>query len=303
MSTENNENSENTMLDTLSCEKITRFLAPQRRRDVFDALAATRELSQGDLAKIVSSTATALSNQLSKFDKFEYKLLEAQNVGKFRYYRLSKCGRAYLETICQNTGCEPEYKSKSADNMLLQEAERSIQEFKDLYADKWKSYFNRVLVRLVNGRGNHLDEKGEMLVKRYLRCVELLSLEGDHEVLSLVLEVMSDDILRDDMEEFMEYFEPFVAVLNVLECEKNVFEVYMLVKTAFCGGEEIGIDDYVRAVKWNGGEYNKLKDTARKLIECVSGYSEEDIYRYFSYLLPDQAQLSMYIARCICGAR
>lgn len=302
MSTENN-NFENIMLDTLACEKITRFLVPQRRRDVFDALAATRELSQGDLAKIVSSTATALSNQLSKFDKFEYKLLETQNVGKFRYYRLSECGRAYLETICQNTDCETEYISKCEENILLQEAERSIQEFKELYVDKWKPFFNKVLVRLVNGRGNYLDEKGEMLVKRYLRCVELLSLEGNHEVLSLVLALMSDDILRDDVEEFMEYFEPFIAVLNVLECKEKVFEVYMLVQTAFCGGEEIRLDDYVHAVKWNSGEYNELKDIARKLKECVSGYSEGDIYRYFSYLLPDQAQLSMYIARCICSAR
>lgn len=301
MGTENNENPEKITLDALACEKITRFLMPQRRRDVFEALAARRELSQGDLAKIVASTATALSNQLLKFDKFEYKLLEAQNVGKFRYYRLSECGRTYLETICQNTGCENEYKSTSAENILLQEAENSIQEFKKLYTDKWKTSFNKVLVRLVNGRGSFLDEKGEMLVKRYLKCVELLNFEGNDAVLSSAMELLSDDILRDDVEEFMEYFEPFIAILNVLKCEKKVLEVYMLVQMAFCGGEKKAIDDYIKAIQWNNGRYDELKKTAEKLKECVSGYSEEDIYRYFSYLLPDQAQLSMYIARCICG--
>lgn len=303
MDAENDMNSENNLIDSLSCEKITRFLAPKRRWTVFNTLAVCEELSQGDLAKAVDSTATALSNLLSRFDKFEYKLLEVQNVGKYRYYKLSKCGRAYLETTSQVTGCEISSESKGEESLLLQEAESSIREFKELYSDKWKTCFNKVLMRLVNGRGIFLDEEGEKLMKRYLRCVELLSLEGNHLVLNSVLALIADDILRDDVEAFMEYFEPFIAVLNALECEEKVFEVYMLVKAAFCEDEEEAVETSIRAIEWNEGEYSKLKDRAQKLKECVSEYSERNICRYFSYLLPNQTQLSIYIARCICGVR
>lgn len=305
MGVENNLNSKNNLIDALSCEKITRFLAPQRRRTVFETLIAKEQLSQGDLAKAVGSTATALSNLLTRFDKFEYRLLEVQNVGKYRYYKLSECGRAYLEAIGQSTDCETESESKSVESSLFQEAESSIREFKELNEDKWKSNLNKALMRLVNGRGSFLDKKGEMLVKRYLRCVELLSWRGNHTVLNLVLALMSDDILRDDVEAFMEYFEPFIAVLKVLECEdeENICRVYMLVKAAFSEGEEKTIESFIREIKWNNGEYNRLKDIALKLKECVSGYNEEEIYQYFSYLLPDQVQLSMYIARCIFCAR
>ncbi len=301
MGVEKNVNIENNLIDALSCEKITRFLAPQRRWTVFNTLAFREELSQGDLAKAVDSNATALANQLSKFDKFEYKLLESQSVGKYRYYKLSKLGRAYLKAIGRAASGEIEGESNGEESLLLQEAEVSIKELKELYDDKWKICFNKAVMRLVNGRGFFLDEKGETLVKRYLRCVELLSLEGNHAVLSSVLALMADDILRDDIEAFMGYFEPFIAVLNALKCEKKIFEVYMLVQAAFREGEEKTLESYIQAIEWNGNEYNKLKDIAQKLKKCVSGYSEEDIYRYFSYLLPDQAQLSIYIARCICS--
>lgn len=303
MSIEKDDNFENNLLDALSCEKITRFLAPPRRWTVFNTLAVREELSQGDLAKAVDSNATALANQLSRFDKFEYKLLESQNVGKYRYYKLSKLGKAYLKVIGQTTSGEIEGESSGEESLLLQDAEGSIKELKELYDDKWKSCFNKVVMRLVSGRGITLDEKGETLVKRYLRCVELLSLQGNHMVLNSVLTLISDDILRDDIEVFMEYFEPFITVLNALQCKRNILEAYMLVRAAFCEGEEKTLDSYIQAVEWNGSDYNKLKNIAQKLKKCVSEYSEEEVCRYFSYLLPDQEQLSIYIARCICGDR
>lgn len=305
MGTENDKNYENIVLDALACEKITRFLAPKRRHDVFDALSVRGETSQGDLAKIVESTATALSNQLYKFEKFEYKLLEVQNVGKFRYYKLSKYGKAYLKAINQTADSEVE-NELNGESVYLQEARRSIHGFMELYADRWKALFNKVLMRLVNGRGIFLDEQGEMLVKQYLRCVELLSWEGNHDDINSVLKLVSDDILRDDIEQFMKYFEPFIAVLNVLKQNKNIYEIYMLVQAAFYekeDKEEKTIEKIAQVIGWNSGEYNKLKDRAHNLKECVSEYSEGDIYQYFTYLLPNQEQLCMYIARCICGAR
>lgn len=303
MGVENKVNLENNLINPLKYEKITRFLGPKRRREVFDTLAVREEISQGDLAEAVNSTATALSNLLSRFDKFEYKLLESQSVGKYRYYKLSELGRAYLEAAVQNTDCEINGESNGTESILLQEAEESIEELKGLYDDKWESNFNKVLMRLVNGRGFSLDKEGEMLVKRYLGCVELLSLRGDHTMLSSVLALITNDILQDDIELFMNYFEPFIAVLNALEHENKIFEAYMLVQAAFCESEEKAIESYIQAIKWHAGGYNQLRDTAQKLRECVSGYSEEDIYRYFTYLLPNQVQLSIYIARCICNDR
>lgn len=78
----------------------------------------------------------------------------------------------------------------------MQEAEGSIQGLKELYSDKWKSCFNKALMRLVNGRGIFLEEESELLVKRYLRCVELLSLEGKHVVLNSVMALSKWDNTR-----------------------------------------------------------------------------------------------------------
>lgn len=93
-----------------------------------------------------------------------------------------------------------------------------------------------------------------------------------------------------------------MSLLNALEFDEKVFGAYMLVRGAFNGEEEKAVETYIRTVGWNEGEYNKLETIARKIKECVSGYSEEEIYRYFCYLLPNQPQLSIYIARCICDA-
>ncbi len=287
------------VMDELAHEKITRFLAPKRRGAVFSTLSGGRELSQGDLAKAVDSTATALSNLLSKFEKFEYKLLEVENVGRYRYYKLSEVGRAYLEAVGGPAEAET---GSGEDRAIVQEAKEHLDAFKELYSDGWKTCFNGVMMRLIYGRGGELDEEGERLVSRYLRCVELLSLQSSP-ILSKALEELGDDILRDDVEKFMENFEPFTAVLNTLMQGMEPLAVYMIVKAAFCTEEEKAPEAYMEAIGWKGGRYDELRRTAEKLKVCVSGYGEEEIYRYFNRLLPDQGQLSLYIARCICGGR
>lgn len=288
-------------VDERTMEKIIRSVTA-RMNSVLLGLAEHGELSQGDLARAIGLNATALSNLLVKFERMDVKLLLMQSVGRYRYYRLSEEGRAYLEATGQTvpeTGGEPE----SADAALYDEAKRALEELKQVQKEKWKGCFNKTVVALIQGRGSARPQEGEDLVYRYLRCVERLVMRGSHTALDEVLDELSDDTLRDDVEEFMEYFQNFTYILSALEQCGDPTDVYLLVKAAFFNEVSRETELHIAKIGWDNDGYTKLRERAQTLKTCVNGYSEEEISRYFHILLPDQKPLSLYIARCICGAK
>lgn len=294
MSTEVKVATENNLISAELQKEIEQFLTP-KKLFIFKTLASGGERSQGDIARISHSTAAALSNQLSMFDKKDFKLLEVRVDGRHRYYSLSKLGRAYAETI--RIGSQ----AAESESPLFQEARILLKEFKQMYTDQWESCFNNAIMTLVYGRGAVLDEAGERLINRYLRCVELLTLEGDEVALDQTLNLLSNEILQNDVEKLMNYFQPFIAVLVALKPERDPFDIYMLVKAAFDGEESKAHKDRINTLGWENDEYGKLREKAGKLKKYLEAYSEQEIYQYFNKLLPDKRELSLYIARCVCG--
>lgn len=288
-------------VDERTMEKIIRSVTA-RMNSVLLGLAEHGELSQGDLARAIGLNATALSNLLAKFERLEVKLLLMQSVGRYRYYRLSEAGRAYLEATGQTvseTGGEPE----SADAALYDEAKGALEALKQVHKEKWKGCFNKTVVALIQGRGSAQPREGEDLVYRYLRCVERLVMRNSHTTLDEVLDELSDDTLRDDVEEFMECFQNFTYILSTLEQGGDPTDVYLLIKSAFINEANRETELYAARIGWDNDGYTKLRKRAQTLKTCVNGYSEEEISRYFQILLPDQKPLSLYIARCICGTK
>ena len=258
MSSEVKTISDKNLISAEVQKEIQQVLTPKKLA-IFNILAIGGERSQGDIARSVHSTAAALSNLLSKFDKNGFKLLEVRVDGRYRYYSLSELGKAYAEMIGITS------QAKNQESLLFQEAGTVLEKFKQMYTDQWESCFNNAVMTLVYGRGSVLDKSGEMLVDQYLRCVELLTLEGNDVALKQVLDLLSNEILQSDIEKLMNYFQPFTAVLIALKPENDPFNVYMLVKAAFKGEDSVIYRDCINALGWENDEYGKLRAVAEKL--------------------------------------
>lgn len=294
MSNETNMGSEGRPISAEQKKKIGQSLTP-KKLEIFKIVATGGERTQGDIARIAKISAPALSNQLSAFDKMEFKLFEVRVVGRRRYYRLSELGRAYaefLEIIPQGPEEESPY---------FQEAKVQIECF--CQRDQWESLFNSAVTALIHGRDVELEEEGKRLVERYLKCVELLILDGDEVALEETLALLPNEVLRTDIETLMNYFQPFTVVIIALRSKADPFDVYMLVKSAFGGDDSREYEKHIRALGWENGEYGKLRAVAERLKKYLTAYNEREIYQYFNRLLPDRQELSLYIARCICEHR
>lgn len=49
--------------------------------------------------KVVNTTVTSAANILTKFAQYQYRLIEVQNRGKYRYYSLTSLAIEYIEYI------------------------------------------------------------------------------------------------------------------------------------------------------------------------------------------------------------
>lgn len=287
-------------IDEKTLEKLTRTVTA-RMNSVLLGLAEQGELSQGDLAKAIGSNATALSNLLVKFERLSVRLLISRNVGRYRYYELSKEGWAYLAATGQSAVPKADSEPEGTDTAIFNEAKQALDELKQLCGEKWKRSFNKTMMKLVQGRSNAPAQQGEELIYQYLHCVELLIMRNRLSTLEDTMKELPDEILQDGVEEFMDYFQHFVPLLNYLDRGGDPTCVYLVVKAAFFN--EDAVNDHIARIKWDYSGYIELRTQAQNLKQCVEGYSEEEIGRYFNILLPNQIPLSLYIARCICGGR
>lgn len=282
--------------------EIDLFLTAKRRAVVF-ALAEDGEAVQGDLAVKIGSTVTSLANMTQKFDKFHHKLLESERFGKYRLYRLSALGKAYVEGAGQGDTGPPDEDLDEEERRLFREAETSLACFRERYKDDWRVKLDDALLwRTRNYRGLG-DESGEKLVNRYLASLEQLVTRESYAVFEKVLALLQDEILRNRMEVYMERFQPFLPVLRSLKDSPASFDVRGALRDAFCGREAAKTVDSIETIGWKIDEYNALKKAAEELRDIAAGYDEKQIYILFQGLLPNLDDLSFYLAQIIYGQR
>lgn len=280
--------------------EIDIFLTAKRRAVVF-TLAEDGEDVQGDLAAKIESTVTSLANIIQKFEKFPYKLLESERSGKYRRYRLSELGKAYVEGEKQLDTGPPDEDLDDEERRFLREAETSLACFQERYKDDWKVRLDDALVWRIRSYKYLGDEAGEKLVNRYLVCLEQLMMRESYVVFEKVLALLNDEILQFRIEAYMERFQPLILVLRDLADKSTSFDMRMMLKFAFNLRDASEAGDQIEAVGWKTGEYNKLKETAEKLRDATAGYGEKQIYLLFQGLLPDLDDLSFYLAQLIYG--
>jgi len=305
---------ENFVLDATMIDKIDHFLRPKRRAKAFSILAKGAELSQKDFAEAMGSTATALSNILVIFSNFDYKLLEFSSVGKYRFYKLSQLGKAYLKAKADSSSadigdCDGE-KSK-----FIHEAKAAVDELIQLLPGSWEVVISRLLEVRIYGRDaeevkrkfcleDEDFEKMEQALNQYLACVELAELQSNGDVLDQMLDLLPNMILRSLISDIVDVFSQFSAVIDALNDEKRSVWAYLMVKNAFSTPNDKEVERCSGLLGWSEKTFEALQETARELIKNVAHLEEEEVVcRYFLHLLPGQRGLCMYIARCVCGDR
>lgn len=291
----------------LSADKrreIDDFLTDKRRAVVF-TLAEDGEDVQGDLASKIGSPVNSLANIIQKFEGFPHKLLESERAGKYRRYRLSELGWAYVEGVRQADSESSDADLNETERQLLQEAEISLACFQERYrTGSWKEKMDDALLwRIRNGSfaDDELSEASEKQVNRYLACLEQLDMQESHEVYERVKELLEDEILQVRAEAYMVYFRPFIPLLRQLKDRSASFDMRMMLSAAFHVWDSAEATDYIEAAGWKLSEYDALKETAKKLRRITANYDERRIYLLFQGLLPGLDDLSFYLAQLIYG--
>lgn len=288
------------LLDKAARKEIDNFLIPKKRRAVIYQLKEHGELTQGELAAAIGSTVTSLYNIIKAFDALSYRLFEVERTGKYRRYKLSVLGWSYVaeseENNSQSTDC---FVSDLETRRLIQEAKESIDIFKMKNSDKgWELCLDEALRRRIDV-GEQLDEKSELLVDQYLRCIELLAIRGDFDAHDQVLDMLTNAIHRERVERFMDQFEPFIAILQYLADGGKAIHICKILKSVFGVQPDSTVEPHIEAAGWKDDEYYKLKQIAPKLRNRIAGYSEDEIVQFFDRLLPGQGILSCYLAELL----
>lgn len=305
------ESADNIILDANAIGKIECFLKPKKRAAVFSILSNGGPHSQKSLADAIGSSATALSNILFVFQSFEYQLLEFSNVGKYRFYKLSTIGEAYLKSKVDSSAILNSELNESKCQ-LISEANISFEEFKHFSPDNWEIIMSHLLEKRLYGREvrnykqkSYLEadnyEKVEQALNRYLACVELAELKNDHTALDQILNLIQNQVLRGLIADIVDIFCQFVSVIRALDDDEKPIENYLIVKNAFSTQNDKEVKKYTNSLGWSKEKFDSLRKTANNLKQNVAHMDEEEIYRYFLSILPGRISLCAYIARCICS--
>ncbi len=303
MNAENTARAGKLLINEQMSRDIANFLLPSKRSALVNTLDAEGELSQGELASKIDSSAASLANIVARFEQFDYKLLEVKTAGKYRLYSLSEIGKAYVRQTKEKTDQRDDSKTlESVDEELLRKADESLREFGLRQAEQsesWQSKFDEAMLRRINGIGDRLDEESEQWVDQYLECLERLTLRESEGTLDKAMKLPHNQILEERVGKYMDRFDHFLPVLKGLHNKKTSFGLLKGLEVAFTGEDKETCIKLLKAAGLEEPKCTKLYDTAEKLKKCLAEYREEEIHQYFDSLLPDCGGLSYSIARWI----
>ncbi|MCI8840933.1 MAG: winged helix-turn-helix transcriptional regulator [Oscillibacter sp.] len=277
-------------------EELQRFLT-KRKQEVLSELYRSGRLSQGELANRVHAKPTALSNILQKLDSFSPKLIKKDYEGKYCFYTLTEFGRKLMEK-------EPEavqtQKSRllqdREDEVLFQMAYESLHELGR--SDEKQTLFDDVMVFYVRGARVIPNRKYRRLVNQYLRSLELLALHQNERLFNQTLKLLTNPHDNSRVTEFIDdYFTPFSPVLRTLQEKGQELQISRILRSVFTGQTDETVEHCIQAVGWDEESLQEMKTAAKRIKLCLMGCGLEEIYDYFTALLPDQEMLSASLSQ------
>ncbi len=212
-------------LDEVCKQKISAFLT-KSRMDVIRALAGNKKLNHGELALAIRTSVASLSNRLVKFDEFEYKLLDSESEGKFRYYYLTELCKKYLESCNRDQATQESARILQHEVLQLKQRLKDLlEEFKNLYEDDWEIELDDALIARIECREIENSE-GERLVDDFIIGIEKLLLYDYDNYSIIVLQMLQNSILRARVARFMEQYEAFIPILEAGNDEENLMHIF-----------------------------------------------------------------------------
>lgn len=299
---ENESYSEDLHEDSPIFDEIQDFATPLRL-EILHALYDNGRQSQGELALYLGLKPTALANRLLKFDGFTPRLLEKVYEGKYCYYTLSDWGRRFMQRISETETAQVQENAallNRQDEILFASAQTSAEELKCRFGDEWGKAFDNVLVRYMLGSKFSPDSTAKKLTNQFLKCFELLMLHQNERLYNKALKLLDDGTASSRVTDFIDdFFMPFSNVLAKMQEKEQLISIGTLLEFVFTGEEQEDMGTHLRTLGWNNGDLRKLQKTALRIKECLSGYGQEEIYDYFTVLLPDQEPWAWIISRWI----
>jgi len=273
-------------------DDITHFLS-RKRKDILLALYENGELSQGEIAKIINTTVTSAANILMKFAEYQHCLIEVHSKGKYRFYSLTSLAIEYVEYINGQQKKEAEEQIiHHSELMLLQEAKKSISEFKQLYEEDWDIVMDDCLMNYIECE--KMEEKQENLVQIMLHSLALMDLEECENSMDKFLEMIDIPILSKRIERFMEKFETIRPVLLLLRDEKWVYQVNELLLSIISekDSEAYELAENLGILK----QYEALQKTMIWLKNKLYGKEKKEIFLRIKRFFPGQQQLCFMLS-------
>lgn len=276
-------------------KKIKNFLTP-KKMVIVEALENHTERSQGELAADINSTPTALSNNLLKFDKFEYKLLKSRSEGKYRYYSLTELARDYLNGLRDvKIYVKGESRFRQNETKVVQDAGKCLDEFKKIYNDEWDIRFDDALLKRIRRDCKIDHNRSEELVDRFIIDVETLIIREDDYSINLTMEMLESSLLGRRLEEYLKDFYPLRPILEVISDKSKMFELGEILTGMIFDEMTEETKQYIQQLGWNG-EQERIK----KVLNCIAAdmkcFEKHEIYKCFYRYLPGNEVLSAWLA-------
>lgn len=277
--------------------EISEF-AVRKREQIMRILWENGELTQGDLAQRVNSTPTSMSNILLKFDQFKYKLLCCESRGIRKYYSLSDTGAFYMRYL-NNKRMDKRDIVNANDLYLFQEAKNSIKYFRDKADGDNEILMEDALLRLCYGIDNESSWEDIDVFLKYIYSIEKLLLLENEVYFERAMRLMESEILRKRVDQFLEGFYLLRPILDLLEDQDNILDVYDMMDFAVKGSEE----DVSRIANERGWNIScaYIVQFFRRIKQV--GKSRKHIFKMITGYLPDKPELSAMITQLICTDR
>lgn len=267
----------------------------RKRPDVIMALARLGSASQKELAKASGTTPTSLSNILLKFEDFPYQLLEREDQGRNRIYRLTGTGQAYVRRKLRGSPEQGKGQVVSHEELRLQQALRdSIKQMQERN-EEWKVVFDRILLNRIYGIEEEYGELDEALVNVYVASLQKALMSEFFDVADLAGRLLGDEILISRLEKFLAVFYAFMPFLQKLEKKEDFFDIYEIFRRIIRYGEDGECQRLLQKLELSR-EGHTLADVMQSLKAGLSEKDRKTVYNRLEGFMPGMEAINAYLA-------
>lgn len=179
--------------------------------------------------------------------------------------------------------------------MLLQEAKRSISEFKRLYEEDWDIIMDDCLMNYIEC--DKMEEEQERLIQGMLHSLALMDLDECENSMDKFLEMIDIPIISKRIERFMEKFESVRPVLLLLRDEQCVYQINELL-LAFISEKNSDAYEFAENLGITR-QYEALQETMIWLKNKLCGKEKKEIFLRIKRFFPGQQEICFTLSEKI----